>query len=136
MDTQVLKLDGGREDATKIGYAVQVLKAGGIVAFPTETVYGLGADARKPEALARLAAAKGRAPDKPFALLVSSIAQAEELTGALSRVARKLMRLYWPGPLTVVAPQSGGATVGLRLPEHPVARTLLAQCGFPLYHGA
>jgi len=132
MKTETLKLNGSSEDVAKIGYAARLLEAGGLVAFPTETVYGLGADARNAEALARLVAAKGRAPDKPFALLIPSQAHAEELAGGLPHVARKLARLYWPGPLTLVVRRAGGGAVGLRLPEHPVTRSLLAQCGFPL----
>jgi protein-tyrosine phosphatase len=132
MKTEVLKLDGSAEDSAKIQHGARLLGAGGLVAFPTETVYGLGADARNAEALARLVAAKGRPPDKPFALLIPSQAHAEELSGGLPPVARKLARLYWPGPLTLVVRRAGGGTVGLRLPEHPVTRSLLAQCGFPL----
>jgi tRNA threonylcarbamoyl adenosine modification protein (Sua5/YciO/YrdC/YwlC family) len=134
MKTEVLRLDGTAEDAEKIRYAARFLQAGALVAFPTETVYGLGADGRNAEALAQLVAAKGRPPDKPFSLLVASVAQAEEASGGLSATARKLARLYWPGPLTLVVERAGegAGTVGLRLPEHPVTRSLLAQCGFPL----
>lgn len=132
MKTEVLTLDGSPDDLAKIRHAAKLLQAGALVAFPTETVYGLGADSRNAEALARLIQVKGRDEHKPFALLVPTLRQAEEAAGGFSRVARKLTRLYWPGPLTVVVPRRGGGTVGLRLPEHPVTRALLAQGGFPL----
>jgi protein-tyrosine phosphatase len=132
MKTEVLKLDGSSMDLAKIRHAAKLLQAGALVAFPTETVYGLGADARNPEALQRLNEVKKRPEGKPYSLLVPSQRHAEEATGGLSRVAQKLTRLYWPGPLTVIVPRRGGGVVGLRLPEHPVARSLLAQCGFPL----
>jgi L-threonylcarbamoyladenylate synthase len=132
MRTEYLTLDGGPSDAGKIAHAARLLQAGALVAFPTETVYGLGADARNPEALARLTAVKGRREGKPYSLLAPSLRHAEAIAGGFSRIARKLTRVYWPGPLTLVVPRRGGGTVGLRLPDHPVARTLLSHCGFPL----
>ena len=132
METEVLKLDGSQTDADKIRHAARLLQAGALVAFPTDTVYGLGADANNPSAIKLLIEAKGRPPDKPFALLIPSTAEAEKVTGGLSRVARKLARLYWPGPLTLVVKKRSGGSVGLRLPEHPITRALLAQCGFAL----
>ncbi len=137
MRTELIQLDGVA-DAARITHAAQILRSGGLVAFPTETVYALGADARNPEALARLAKVKGKLDGKNYSLLVGSMLQAEQLAGGtgagggLSRTARKLARLYWPGTLTLVVPRAGGGSVGLRLPEHPVARSLIAQCGFPV----
>lgn len=129
MKTEVLKLDGTPADAEKLKHAARLLQAGALVAFPTDTVYGVGADSSNPEAIKRLIEAKGRAPDKPFAMLVPSVAEAERVTGGFSRSARKLARLYWPGPLTLVVRKVAGGTAGLRLPEHPVTRALLMQCG-------
>jgi L-threonylcarbamoyladenylate synthase len=132
MRTEYLTLDGTTADAEKIAHAAKLLQAGALVAFPTETVYGLGADARNPEALARLTQVKGRREGKPYSLLIPSLKHAEEASGGLSRIAQKLARVYWPGPLTMVVPRRGGGTVGLRLPEHPIARSLLRHCGFSL----
>jgi L-threonylcarbamoyladenylate synthase len=132
MRTEYLTLDGSSGDAAKIAHAAMLLQAGALVAFPTETVYGLGADARNPEALARLTKVKGRDEGKPYSLLVPSLKQAETAAGGFSRIAHKLARVYWPGPLTIVVPRRSGGSVGLRLPEHPVARALLSHCGFPL----
>ncbi|HYG76885.1 MAG TPA: L-threonylcarbamoyladenylate synthase [Planctomycetota bacterium] len=132
MRTEYLTLDGGSGDAAKVAHAATLLQAGALVAFPTETVYGLGADSRNPEALARLAKVKGRDEGKPYSLLVPSLKQAESVSGGFSRIAAKLARLYWPGPLTLVVPRRSGGSIGLRLPEHPVARMLLSYTNFPL----
>ena len=132
MRTEFLTLDGGAEDAAKIIHAARLLQAGALVAFPTETVYGLGADARNPEALSHLSKVKGRKENKPYSLLVPSLRHAEEIVGGFSRVAKKLSRVYWPGPLTLIMRERTGGSIGLRLPEHPVARSLLAHCGFAL----
>ena len=131
MRTELITLDG-RADTAKIARAAQILRAGGLVAFPTETVYGIAADSRNPEALAQLARVKGKLAGMNHSLLVGSVRQAEELAGGLPRAARKLARLYWPGPLTIVVHRASGGKVGMRLSEHPVARSLLSECGFPL----
>ena len=132
MRTEYLTLDGSATDAAKVAHAAKLLQAGALVAFPTETVYGLGADPRNPDAIARLTAVKGRKDNKPYSLLVPSLRQAEALAGGFPRIAQKLARVFWPGPLTLVVPRRDGGTIGLRLPDHPVARSLLAHCGFAL----
>src|SRR6266478_455359 len=105
MHTEHLILDGGPGDAAKLSHAARLLRAGELVAFPTETVYGLGADARNPEALARLTKVKGRRDGKPYSLLVPSLKGAESACGGFGRIAHKLARVYWPGPLTIVVPR-------------------------------
>ena len=132
MHTEHLILDGGAGDNEKLAHAARLLRAGELVAFPTETVYGLGADARNPEALAKLTKVKGRRDGKPYSLLVPSLRAAEESAGGFTRIAQKLARVYWPGSITIVAPRPDGSTIGLRLPDHRIARALIAQCGFPL----
>lgn len=121
--------------------AAALLRQGETVAFPTETVYGLGADARSEAAVARIFAAKGRPQDNP---LIVHIACAEDLLPLVKNVsaaARVLMETYWPGPLTLIfersdvipAAVSGGLdTLAVRLPAHPVARELIRLCGFPV----
>jgi tRNA threonylcarbamoyl adenosine modification protein (Sua5/YciO/YrdC/YwlC family) len=133
MRTEYLTLDGSSNDGAKIAHAAMLLQAGALVAFPTETVYGLGADARNPEAMARLNKVKGREDGRIYStLLVPSYRQAVGAAGGFPRIAQKLSRLYWPGPLTLIVPRRNGGVVGLRLPEHHVARALLAHCGFSL----
>ena len=122
--------------------AARLLRAGGLVAFPTETVYGLGADATSDAAVAKIYAAKGRPRFNP---LIAHVAErgAAEAQGVFSREASALAEAFWPGPLTLVLPLAPGATVSelaraglaslaLRVPAHPAARTLLAATGLPL----
>src|ERR1700759_3676175 len=100
MHTEYLTLDGSAGDNAKIAQAARLLRAGELVAFPTETVYGVGADARNPEALAKLTKVKGGRDGKPYSLLVPSLKAAQDSAGGVSRIASKLARVHWPGPLT------------------------------------
>jgi len=126
--------DAPAPDAAAIGRAVALLQAGGLVAFPTETVYGLGADADRPEAVAAIFRAKGRPPAHPLILHVAQPAAAAAWARELPAAARVLMQRFWPGPLTLVLPRAprardvvtgGQDTVGLRCPAHPWAQALL-----------
>jgi L-threonylcarbamoyladenylate synthase len=118
--------------------AVAILRRGGLVAFPTETVYGLGADARNPAAVARLYTVKGRPPDHPVIVHLGDPRQLSDWAREIPQVARTLADRFWPGPLTLVlkrAPNVGDCltggqdTVGLRIPGHPVALALLRRFG-------
>ena len=125
--------------ADNIARAVAVLRAGDLVAFPTETVYGLGADASNPRALHRLFAVKGRPTDHPVIVHVARAAQLDDLGRDVPDLAHTLAEACWPGPLTLVvhrrtdrvaAEATGGReTVGIRVPDHPVARALLDAFG-------
>lgn len=128
-------LDGRSPDA--IGQAAAALAAGRLVAFPTETVYGLGADAGSDAAVAGIFAAKGRPSDHPLIVHVSDAQAARHFAREIPPVAQRLMQAFWPGPLTVILPRregmagasaGGQATVGLRCPAHPVAHALLQAC--------
>ena len=125
-------------DAAEIERAVALLSAGELVAFPTETVYGLGADASNPAALARIFAAKGRPKTHPLIVHFSGLAAARDWAAEVPEAAARLAAAFWPGPLTLVLPKSarvpdavtgGQASVALRVPAHPVARALLAAFG-------
>ena len=98
-----------------------------MVAFPTETVYGLGANAESADALARLAAVKDRAAEKPFAVLIGGI-EGIRLHAQSVPMAENLARALWPGPLTLVLPSPSGGTVGLRMPDHALALALVREC--------
>jgi L-threonylcarbamoyladenylate synthase len=122
------------ERGTDIQRAASVLAAGGLVAFPTETVYGLGADASREAAVARIFAAKGRPTGHPLIVHLPPEAMLDAWAIDIPDVARKLVAVAWPGPLTIIlrkssrvaAATTGGAeTVGLRVPAHPVAQALL-----------
>ena len=121
--------------------AADLLRAGETVAFPTETVYGLGADARDERAVARIFEAKGRPQDNPLIVHIADKKELYTLVREVSSAAETLMDAYWPGPLTLIfsradtipAAVSGGLdTLAVRLPAHPVARELIRLCGFPV----
>lgn len=118
--------------------AAQILRSGGLVAFPTETVYGLGADASSAAAVAKLYAAKRRPPDHPVIVHFKDAAGAFEWAREVRPEAKKLSEKFWPGPLTLVLKRSGKAkdfvtggqdTIGVRVPSHPVAQALLKEFG-------
>lgn len=128
-------LDG--HDPAAIARAAAHLAAGELVAFPTETVYGLGADAGSDAAVAGIFAAKGRPSDHPLIVHVADIEDAERFAREVPPVAHRLMQAFWPGPLTVILPRREGMagtaaggqdSVGLRCPSHPVAQALLRAC--------
>ncbi|MEA2860253.1 MAG: L-threonylcarbamoyladenylate synthase [Methylobacteriaceae bacterium] len=129
-------------DAAAITEAARLLREGGLVAFPTETVYGLGADATNAAAIAKLYAAKGRPSFNPLIAHVSD-AEAAMREGVFSAAAAKLAERFWPGPLTLVVPFAEGSrisdlaraglpSVGLRVPAHAIAHALLAEAGRPI----
>ncbi len=125
-----------------VAAAAQVLAQGGLVAFPTETVYGLGADASNGVAVARLYEAKGRPSFNPLIAHAPDIAAAQRL-GRFDRTARLLAEKFWPGPLTLVVPKAAGCpvaelatagldTIGVRVPDHPTAHAILTAFGKPV----
>src|SRR5688572_5133481 len=128
-------LDGAQDSS--IAQAARVLAEGGLVAFPTETVYGLGADAGNDAAVAGIFAAKGRPSDHPLIVHVADAAAAERFAAQVPAVAQRLMQAFWPGPLTLILPRrpdrgaaaaGGQDSIGLRCPAHPVAHALLLAC--------
>jgi L-threonylcarbamoyladenylate synthase len=138
---RVLPVDPVAPDAGAIAEAVRVLRAGGLVAMPTETVYGLAARALDERAVARVYAAKGRPAHHPLIAHVEGVAQARSLAASWPERASLLARAFWPGPLTVVVDRAphvpaavagGGPTLAVRAPSHPVALALLAALGEPL----
>lgn len=131
-------LDTGAASLTR---AAELLRAGETVAFPTETVYGLGADARSAAAVARIFEAKGRPQDNPLIVHIAAWEELRPLVREIPPTAQALAEAYWPGPLTMIfrrsevipASVSGGLdTLAVRLPSHPVARELIRRCGFPV----
>jgi L-threonylcarbamoyladenylate synthase len=128
-------LDGTKQDAQQ--EAARALAAGRLVAFPTETVYGLGADAGSDAAVAQIFAAKGRPADHPLIVHVHDEAAVARFADEVPPLAHRLMQAFWPGPLTLIlrrrehaatAAAGGHATIGLRCPAHPVAHALLQAC--------
>lgn len=141
MKTRVLKTDPLRPDAAVIDEAARIIAAGGLVAFPTETVYGLGADALNGRAVRGIFAAKGRPADNPLIVHVAEPAQLPEVAQHVPEAVDALARHFWPGPLTVVVPRrpevpdevtAGLDTVAVRVPDHAVALALIRRSGRPL----
>jgi L-threonylcarbamoyladenylate synthase len=138
---EVIVVDRDKPDERAIARAVAVLLRGGLVAFPTETVYGLGALALEPKALARIFAAKGRPVHHPLIAHVTGIAQAKTLIDPWPKLAHLLATAFWPGPLTLIGNRSGlvlpeltggHPSVAVRSPAHPVALALIEAVGAPL----
>lgn len=120
-------------DSAMIAEAAACLRQGGLVIFPTETVYGVGVHADDPSAVARLYEAKGRAVEKQLTLHVATAEAARRLPVVWSPVATTLAQRFWPGPLTLVlARQDGDGTVGIRVPKHAVAEALLTAARVPV----
>ncbi len=139
--TRVLQVDRDEPDPAAISEAARVLRAGGLVAFATETVYGLGADATNPEAVARIFEAKGRPSTNPLIVHVADKADALACVAEWPGRADRLADRFWPGPLTLVLPRSsiipdivtaGQETVGVRVPRSGVARWLILEAGCPV----
>lgn len=140
-ETIVLKVNAEEPEREKIKLAAEVIRRGGLVAFPTETVYGLGADALNPEAVRGIYLAKMRPLDNPIIVHVARREDVYALAAEVPRSAEKLMDLFWPGPLTLVLKASsvvprvttGGLdTVAIRMPNHRVALALISESGRPI----
>ena len=136
MNTEVLPFSP--ESAEK---AAEIMAAGGVVGIPTETVYGLAADARNESAVHSIFAAKGRPQDNPLIVHISAIEQLRPLVREVPELALRIAERFWPGPLTMIFPKSdvipratsGGLdTVAVRMPRSPAARAIIDACGFPL----
>lgn len=136
---QTLFLDAKKQGAVET--AARILREGGLVGMPTETVYGLAANALDAEAVAKIFEAKGRPQDNPLIVHISEFDQIERLVSVLPESARALAEAFWPGPMTMVLPKSqlipdlvsaGLPTVGIRFPSHPVARALITAAGVPI----
>lgn len=139
--TRILKVHPQHPESAALAAAAAVLRQGGLVAFPTETVYGLGADATNAQAVGRIYAAKGRPANNPLIVHVSDPAMARRFVSRWPEAAERLAAAFWPGPLTLVLPKSalvppavtaGLDCVGVRMPAHPVALALIEACGLPI----
>ena len=138
MQTRVVKIDPSNIDENAMGEAAELIASGELVAFPTETVYGLGADALHPEASKKIYAAKGRPSDNPLIVHICKFEELESIAKLVPPQARKLADAFWPGPLTMIVwkndkvpyETTGGMdTVAIRMPDHPIALKLIEQSG-------
>lgn len=137
MQTKLIRAD----EPTALADAARCLAGGGLVVFPTETVYGLGANALDEAAVRSIFTAKGRPSDNPLIVHIHDVRQLDGLVSAIPPMAQRLMDALWPGPLTLVLPRSGAvpdvvtaglATVAVRMPSHPVAQALLRLANIPV----
>lgn len=141
MKTEILKIDVNNICKEKIVYAANILKLGGLVAFPTETVYGLGANAFNTESINKIFEAKGRPSDNPLIVHIADISALDSLVSQKPDIWIPLAKKYWPGPLTLVFKKSsnipyeitaGLDTVAIRMPVHPIALALIKASGLPI----
>lgn len=141
METMIKKVTDSSADEEVYKQAAQIIRAGGLVAFPTETVYGLGADGMNETAAAKIYTAKGRPSDNPLILHIADREELNRITDKVPQKAEALMDAFWPGPLTMIFEKkkevpygiTGGLeTVAVRMPSHPVARKLIRESGTPI----
>jgi len=134
-----LTINPAAPDIAALGAAFDALKRGAVIAYPTDTLYGLGADPRDPRAVDRVFQIKGRSGQQPIALIAGSVEQAR-VVGEFDAIAERLALRFWPGPLTVILPQAIAlphgvgehGTIALRVPDHAVARALAVGLEFPI----
>ncbi len=139
--TRILKVAPEHPESAALKQAAELIRAGKLVAFPTETVYGLGANALDPQAVRAIFQAKGRPPTDPLIVHIAEFSQLNQVTREVPPVAEELARHFWPGPLTFVLPKSdqippevtaGGENVAVRWPSHPIAQALIRLSGVPI----
>ncbi len=137
-ETQIVKVDPDSPDIHEIERAASIIKGGGLVAFPTETVYGLGADGLRADTVDKIFLAKGRPQDNPLILHVASPDDILRVATAVPPDVDRLVQLFWPGPLTLILPKkphvpdvvsAGLPTIGVRMPDNIIALTLIAESG-------
>ncbi|MFV0313766.1 MAG: L-threonylcarbamoyladenylate synthase [Anaerotignum sp.] len=141
METKLIKIDPKNPDPNLVWQAASILKKGGLVAFPTETVYGLGGNGLDSKACENIYIAKGRPSDNPLILHISQFGELRPIVREIPQMAQKLMDAFWPGPLTMIFPKAdivpftttGGLdTVAIRFPSHPVAIAIIRATGLPI----
>ncbi|MBD5637295.1 threonylcarbamoyl-AMP synthase [Clostridium botulinum] len=141
MKTKVVRLDENNIDEHVISKAGNILRQGGLVVFPTETVYGLGANALDKDAVKKIFKAKGRPQDNPLIVHISKVKDIEKLVKKIPPIAQKLMDKFWPGPMTIILKKkdiipnetSGGLdSIGIRMPSNKIAMELISMAGVPI----
>lgn len=130
--TKIIKINSSVPEDTYIQQAAKVLADGGLVIIPTETVYGIAADATNKKALNKLYEIKKRPKDKPFAMLIADESQVEKLASDIPVAAYKLMHKFWPGPLTILLKSKDQGKVGLRMPDNRIALEIMLKAKVPL----
>lgn len=132
MKTEIIRVDPARPEIEKIKKAAAAIRAGGLVVIPTDTVYGIAANMADKEAIRRLYSVKRRPQDKPFSLHIASKEEVEKYAAGILPAAWRLMADFWPGPLTLILKSPDNNKVGLRLPNHQVALSIIREAGVPV----
>lgn len=132
MKTELVRVNPSAYDPSLLKGPAQVLAEGGLVAFPTETVYGIGANLRNPKAVRRLLEVRKSPAEKLLTVHIGDIDALAQHVKTISPMCHRIVARYWPGPLTIVFPCPDGGTVGIRLPNHPIARDLLRTARVPV----
>ncbi|MFA5339419.1 MAG: L-threonylcarbamoyladenylate synthase [Candidatus Omnitrophota bacterium] len=130
--TEVLRVNASKPEAAKIKKAAAELKKGGLVVFPTETVYGLGANLLDKKAIKKIYEIKKRPKNKPLTVHVADTASVRKITGKIPAGAERLIKKYWPGPLTIILRDSRGKKTGFRMPDNKIAFGLIKKAGVPV----
>ncbi len=132
METRVIKINPRCPEQDFIKEAAGVLRNGGLVGFPTETVYGIGANLLESQTIQRLYEIKQRPKDKPFSLHISDLNQLQDFVSSLSKEAEALIKRFWPGPLTIVTIGKDGQKIGIRMPKNEIAIQLIREAKVPV----
>lgn len=132
MKTEIIKVDTQRPDIDVVKKAAEVIKGGGLVGFPTETVYGLSADYLNKKAIQRLYNVKKRPEDKPFTILISDLQELVRLSCEVSLFSKQLIERFCPGPLTLILKTNSGGKIGIRMPNNKFALEFISACGTPI----
>lgn len=130
--TVVIRVNSSKPEPARIKKAASVLKKGGLVAFPTETVYGLGANLLDKKAIKRVYEIKNRPSGKPLTIHIADTAAVKKMVGKLPSMAGKLIDRYWPGPLTIILKDRRGKKTGFRMPDNKIASLLIKEAGVPV----
>ncbi|MCQ9207215.1 MAG: L-threonylcarbamoyladenylate synthase [Omnitrophica bacterium] len=134
--TKTLKIDPASPDGETIKFAAELLQSGALVAFPTETVYGIGANSTDDDAVKKLKIAKKRPADKPFTIHISNTEMINDMRCEITPLARTLIKNFWPGPLTIILNQktedNETRKLGFRMPKNRIAMALISESGLPL----
>jgi len=130
--TIVIKIDPEKPDRRMMAYAGRVIREGGLVVFPTETVYGIAASRLNEKAMRDLRKVKKRPKGKPFTVHVSNVTAVEKMKCVVTKEARKLMARFWPGPLTIILRSKSGEKIGFRMPANPAALALIDAARVPV----
>ncbi len=128
----MVKLNSSRPQIEKIKKAASILRGGGLVVFPTETVYGLGANLLDKEAIAKVYRIKNRPRNKPLTIHISNTDIVKKMVGRLPLNAKRLMKEFWPGPLTIVLKDKHGRKLGFRMPDNRIAFLLIEEANVPI----